>query len=86
VTRAAKSRHASRLAQIRRQIGERIRRERKQLRLTQEHLAERLEISANYLAHLERGSRGASLETLLVIADRLRIPLPALLTPLSGED
>src|SRR5262245_11129329 len=45
-------------------LGQRVREERRRLGLTQEQLAERAGLSTNYIAHLERGSRGASLSTI----------------------
>jgi transcriptional regulator with XRE-family HTH domain len=49
-------------------IGVKIRERRRRMKLTQEALAERLSLTANYVAHLERGSRGSSLGTLLTLA------------------
>lgn len=70
--------HVALLAQVRRQIGRRVRKERQRRGLTQEQFAERLGCSANFVAHLERGSRGASLGTLLRIAMGLEVPLASL--------
>lgn len=52
-------------------LGMRIRQRRHQLRLTQEQLAERCDLSASFLGHIERGSRKASLETVIGIANAL---------------
>lgn len=46
------------------QIGERIRFAREQSKLTQEQLAERIEVSPQYISDLERGLVGISLPTL----------------------
>ncbi len=46
-------------------MGQRIRRIRKEKRLTQEQLAEMADLSAPFLGHIERGSRVASLDTLM---------------------
>ena len=59
-------------------IGSRVREERRRLELTQEELAERVGLSTNYIAHLERGSRGASLETLEKVAGLLEVPVASL--------
>ncbi len=48
-------------------IGERIRRLRRDLGLTQEEMAEKIGISPSFLGHIERGTRVASLETLVAI-------------------
>jgi len=59
-------------------IGGRVREERRRLELTQEELAERVGLSTNYIAHLERGSRGASLQTLEKVAGVLEVPVASL--------
>ena len=59
-------------------IGGRVREERRRLDLTQEELAERVGLSTNYIAHLERGSRGASLQTLEQVAGVLDVPVASL--------
>ena len=46
------------------QIGEQVRAAREQARLTQETLAERIEVSPQYISDLERGVVGISLATL----------------------
>jgi len=59
-------------------IGKKIRQERRRLRLTQEELAEKADISANFLGHIERGTKRPTLNTLMKIADVLQIPMGAL--------
>ncbi len=54
-------------------LGGTIRRIRKQLNMTQEQLAEKVGISASFLGHVERGSRKASVETLVGIANALQV-------------
>lgn len=49
-------------------LGMRIRQQRKKLKMTQEDLAKKAGISVSFLGHIERGSRKASLETLLSIS------------------
>lgn len=53
-------------------LGSRIRTLRRQRGLTQEDLAEQVGISASFLGHIERGSRVASLETLVALSNVLR--------------
>jgi transcriptional regulator with XRE-family HTH domain len=45
-------------------MGAKIRRARKRMRLTQEALAERVDMSAAFVGHIERGTRKPSLETI----------------------
>ncbi|MEA5069461.1 MAG: helix-turn-helix transcriptional regulator, partial [Christensenellaceae bacterium] len=52
-----------------RSLGMRIRKQRKNLHLTQEELAERAGISLSFLGHIERGTRKASLETLVSLSN-----------------
>lgn len=67
-------------------FGQRIRRIRKQNRLTQEELAEQAGISASFLGHIERGSRIASLETLMQLCRALAVsPNDLLGEPLTAQ-
>jgi transcriptional regulator with XRE-family HTH domain len=59
-------------------VGKRAREERRRLKLTQEELAEKADISANFLGHIERGTKRPTLNTLKKIADVLQIPMEAL--------
>jgi len=63
-------------------MGARIRELRKKKRLTQERLAERVDISTPFLGHIERGNRTPSLETLVRIANALETTLDVLLCDL----
>ena len=63
---------------IYRTIGKKIRQERRRLKLTQEELAEKADISANFLGHIERGTKRPTLNTLMKIADVLQISMGAL--------
>lgn len=54
-------------------FGARIRAMRRQKSLTQEHLAELVGISASFLGHIERGTRVASLETLVALCNSLDV-------------
>ena len=60
-------------------LGKRVRTSRLQLRWTQEMLAERVGISVSFLGHIERGSRKASLETLVSLANSLNVGVDYLL-------
>ncbi len=54
-------------------LGRRIRVERKARKWTQAQLAQQVNLSISYLGHVERGSRKASLETIIAIANCLRV-------------
>lgn len=54
-------------------MGRKIHDLRKERGITQERLAEQLGISASFLGHIERGTRAASLETLVILCRELRI-------------
>ncbi len=60
-------------------LGRQIRKQRQNMNLTQERLAEKANISASFLGHIERGSRKASLETLINIANALGVGTDKLL-------
>jgi y4mF family transcriptional regulator len=57
------------------QIGERIRRRRKELKITQPHLAELAKISPNTLYKLEKGHGNPSLEVLYKVTEVLGLEL-----------
>lgn len=54
-------------------LGNRIRECRRQKKMTQEQLAEATGISASFLGHIERGSRVASIETLVALCKALNV-------------
>ena len=54
-------------------LGQRIRHYRHAKKLTQEQLAERVDISPSFLGHIERGSRIASLETVMKFCEVLDV-------------
>lgn len=60
-------------------LGERIREERLRLRLTQAQLAEAIDISDTYMGAIERGERGLSLDTLVLLVERLGVTVDYLL-------
>lgn len=66
-----------------RAIGMRIRNSRRQAHMTQEQLSERAGISLSFLGHIERGSRIASVETIIHLSDALSADIHYWLT---GED
>ena len=54
-------------------LGQKVRFVRKQKNMTQEQLAEAVGISASFLGHIERGTRVASLETLVALCKTLNV-------------
>lgn len=56
------------------QIGARIKQAREQAHVTQERLAEQIEVSVQYISDLERGKVGASVSTVIKSARRCRSP------------
>lgn len=54
-----------------RDLGKRVRKLRRQMHLTQDQLAEQLGLSASFLGHIERGTRAASLETVIALCKAL---------------
>ena len=60
-------------------LGQRIRRQRKLIGLTQKEVAERAGISLPFYGHIERGTRKASLETVVGIANALNVSTDLLL-------
>lgn len=70
-----------------RDFGARVRTVRRQIGLTQEELAEQVGISASFLGHIERGTRVASLETLVALCNTLNIsPMYLLQASLQGSE
>ena len=61
------------------ELGRRIKNARLNQKLTQEQFAELLDISVSYVSLIERGSRNATVETLLAIADVLDVSVASLL-------
>lgn len=60
-------------------IGKNIRQCRQERRLSQEQLAERVNVSANYIGMIERGEKTPSLETFLALANALETSADRLL-------
>ena len=60
-------------------LGQRIRKQRKRLKFSQECVASIADISTSFYGHIERGTRKASIETLLALARALQTTPDALL-------
>ena len=60
-------------------LGKRIKEERLKLHLTQEKLAEHVDIPTSYMGQIERGERNVTLDTLVRIANRLDVSIDYLL-------
>ena len=60
-------------------LGGRIKNKRLELNLTQEQLAEKLELSAVYIGQIERGERKMTIETLVKLANTLNSSIEELL-------
>lgn len=61
-------------------LGNRIRSERKKLNLTQEQLAELINVSTTYVGLVERGERSITLSKLIQVANSLGVSVDYLLT------
>ncbi|MCM1182676.1 MAG: helix-turn-helix domain-containing protein [Roseburia sp.] len=61
-------------------LGKRIREERLKLNLTQEKLAEDVNLSTAYIGQIERGERSLTLENLTAVANRLSVTIDYLLS------
>jgi transcriptional regulator with XRE-family HTH domain len=66
------------LSPTHKKLGERIRILRKDLKMTQEDLAFKVEVDRSYMGFVERGEKNPTLSTLMRIAKALRIPLKEL--------
>ena len=60
-------------------MGLRIRQRRKDMKMTQEALAQSADVSASYIGHIERGLKHCSLDTFVMICNALKISPEALL-------
>ena len=56
-------------------IGQRVRRKRRELGLTQERLAEQVSLSTSFIGFIERGEKVPSLDTMVKLADVLDMTL-----------
>lgn len=69
-----------------RAVGERLRKQRKAMDMTQDSLAEKLGKSTKFIADVERGSCGMSIDTLLVMCESLNMsPNTVLLGHIDGD-
>jgi len=69
------------------QLGKRIREERRKQDLTQEKLAEDVNVTHPHIGQVERGERGPSLELLVSISNRLGVTVDYLLSDyIENED
>ena len=67
-------------------LGERVRRQRILLGMTQEQLAEKAGISCSFVGHIERGEKKASIETVVALCNAMVIsPSVLLQDSLSSE-
>ncbi len=66
-------------------LGQRIRKERQNLHLTQEQLAEKLNVSSTYIGFVERGERNLTLNKLSLLADILGVSIDYLLSDDTGS-
>lgn len=67
-------------------LGKRIRFERKKLNLTQEQLAELINVSTTYIGLVERGERSLTLSKLVQVANSLGVSVDYLLTDSISEN
>ncbi len=61
-------------------LGKRIREERMKLNLTQETLAEDVDLTTAYIGQIERGERNLTLENLVKVSNRLGVSVDYLLS------
>ena len=60
-------------------LGKRVRARRTELSWTQERLAQEIGVSTSFIGHIERGSRKASIDTLVQLANAMQISVDTLL-------
>lgn len=66
-------------------IGRRIKEKRRERKITQEVLAETMNISIAYLSRIERGKTPVNIERLMVIAELLEVDVGELISGTSSE-
>lgn len=70
-----------------RDMGKRVRKQRQLIGMTQQELADLVGVSTSFVGHVERGSRKASLETLVALSNALGVSVDYLLAgSLQGPD
>ena len=60
-------------------LGKQIRKQRQSMGWTQERLAEAIGVSTSFVGHIERGTRKASIDTLVEIANAMKVSTDYLL-------
>ena len=63
----------------RKKLGKRIREERMRVGLTQEQVAEYIDVSTTYIGYIERGERSATLEKVALLAQCFHVTIDSLL-------
>lgn len=63
----------------RKKLGTRIREERTRIGLTQEQIAEYIDVSTTYIGFIERGERSVTLEKLMLLAECFHVTIDSLL-------
>lgn len=67
-------------------LGKRIREERIRIGLTQEQLAEYIDVSTTYIGFIERGERSVTLEKLALLAECFHVSIDSLLREISTDN
>lgn len=67
----------------RKTLGKRIREERLRIGLTQEQIAEYIDVSTTYIGFIERGERSVTLEKLTLLAECFHVSIDSLLREVS---
>ncbi len=67
-------------------LGQRIRKARKEKKMTQEQLAEACNLSTAHIGHIERGTRALSIESLITISNILNVSTDYLLLDISNSN
>lgn len=69
----------------RRLVGRRVRQRRRALKLSQQHLADAIGVSRNYISDLEQGQHAVNAWRVIRLAGVLHAPAPWLLDPKSAH-
>lgn len=67
-------------------LGNNIRKARKSLKMTQEQLAEEIEVSTVFISQIENGTRKPSLETIYKLSTSLNVKIDTLINGMSESD
>ncbi len=67
-------------------LGQRIREERMRIGLTQEQIAEYIDVSTTYIGLVERGERSITLEKLVLLSECFHVTIDSLLREAPGPD